>query len=309
MSDERLNESPIDRFLNRISNQRSRLAITIGPALVWLSLFVLLPLAFLIVVSFTTTNEQFEIVWEPTLTNFRTLLFRDGYSIWGTPFAQALRFSYWIALLTTILSLVAAFPVAYLLARRSGRFVRVIFFFLLVPFFSIYIVRIYAWFMIFGNGGAANSLLLKIGIISNPTGIFDFGIVPTLVSLTHAFIPYMLLTLYANLDGIDFTLIDAARDLGAGSLGAFRDVILPLTTSGILAGSVFVFIPSLGAFVAPEILGQGKFLMFGQMIVNRIHYQYNIGYGSAVAIFVAIAVLVTFILIYRYSGLEEFVEL
>lgn len=309
MSDAQPDWSLSDRFLDRFSDQRSRLAITIGPAVLWLSLFVLLPLAFLVVVSFTTTNEQFEIVWKPTLVNYRALIFREGYSIWGTPFAQALRFSYWIALLTTVLSLVAALPVAYLLARRSGRFVRVVLFFLLVPFFSIYIVRIYAWFIIFGQGGAANSILLQAGLISEPSGIFDFGIVPTLVSLTHAFIPYMLLTLYANLDGIDFTLIDAARDLGAGSLGAFRDIVLPLITSGILAGSVFVFIPSLGAYVAPEILGRGKFLMFGQMIVTRIHHQYNIGYGSAVAIFVGIAVLATFILIYRVSGLEEFIDL
>lgn len=298
-----------DRFLNLFTDKHNRLAITIGPAVLWLSLFVLLPLAFLVVVSFTTTNERFEIIWKPTLVNYEALIFREGYSIWETPFAQALRFSYWIASLTTLLSFLAALPVAYLLARRSGRFVRVVLFFLLVPFFSIYIVRIYAWFMIFGSGGAANSMLLRMGLISEPAGFFDFGLVPTLVSLTHAFIPYMLLTLYANLDGIDFTLVDAARDLGAGSLGAFKDVVLPLTTSGILAGSVFVFIPSLGAFVAPEILGRGQFIMFGQMIVNRIHYQYNIGYGSAVSIFVGIAVLATFILIYRFSGLEEFVDI
>lgn len=309
MATDRTQWTLADQVLDRFRDDRNRIGVTVGPAAAWLAMFVLLPLVFLVVVSFTTTNEQYEIVWRPTLVNYEALIFREGYSIWETPFARALRFSYLIALLTTVSSLVIALPVAYLLARRSGRFVRVTLFFLLVPFFSIYIVRIYAWFMIFGQGGAANSILLQTGLIGAPLRLFDFGIVPTLVSLTHAFVPYMLLTLYANLDGIDFTLVDAARDLGAGPLEAFRDVVLPLITSGILAGSVFVFIPSLGAFVAPEILGKGKFLMFGQMIVTRIHYQYNIGYGSAVAIFVGIAVLVTFVLIYRLSGLEEFVDL
>lgn len=309
MSDAQPGWSLSDRFLDRFGDHRNRIAITVGPATIWLSLFVLLPLVFLIVVSFTTTNEQFDIVWEPTLVNYEALIFREGFSIWETPFAKALRFSYLIALLTTVLSFVAALPVAYLLARRSGRFVRVALFFLLVPFFSIYIVRIYAWFMIFGKGGAANSILLASGLTSAPLNFFNFGIAPTLVSLTHAFVPYMLLTLYANLDGIDFSLVEAAQDLGAGPLEAFKDIVLPLITSGILAGSVFVFIPSLGAYVAPQILGKGKFLMFGQMIVNRIHFQYNIGYGSAVAIFVGIAVLITFVMVYRVSGLEEFIDL
>ena len=298
-----------DDIRTLFSDRRPRIAITVGPAAVWLSLFVLLPLFFLVVVSFTTTNERFDIVWEPTLVNYRTLLFREGLSMWETPFARSLVFSYKIATATTVLSFLVSFPVAYLLARRSGRFVRVTLFFLLVPFFSIYIVRIYAWFTIFGNGGAANSILLASGLISEPLEILGFGTLPTLVSLTHAFVPYMLLTMYANLDGVDFTLVDAARDLGASSVGAFKDIVLPLVSSGIVAGSVFVFIPSLGAFVAPEILGQGQFIMFGQMIVDRIHQQYSIGYGSAVAMFIGIAVIVTFVAIYRVSGIEEFVDL
>lgn len=296
-------------FQRLLSDTRARIAITVGPAAIWLSLFVLLPLFFLVVVSFTTTNEQFDIVWRPTLVNYETLLFREGLSMWETPFAKSLVFSYQIATATTILSFLVSFPVSYLLARRSGRFVRVTLFFLLVPFFSVYIVRIYAWFTIFGNGGAANSILLATGLVSEPLEILGFGTLPTLISLTHAFVPYMLLTMYANLDGVDFTLVDAARDLGASSLEAFKDIVLPLVSSGIIAGSVFVFIPSLGAFVAPQILGQGQFIMFGQMIVTRIHTQYSIGYGSAVAMFIGIAVILTFVVTYRVSGIEEFVDL
>lgn len=298
-----------DRALSKVASKRAQLGVTIGPALAWLGLFVLVPLGFLVLVSFTTTNEQFEIVWQPTLVNYENLLIREGLPVWDTPFVRSLVISYEIAAAATLATLLLSFPVAYLLARRSGLFVRVTLFFLLVPFFSVYIVRMYAWFAIFGSGGAANNVLLSLGLIDEPLSVFGFGVFPTVVAITHAFVPYMLLTLYASLDGVDFSLVEAARDLGAGRVRAFTDIVLPLVGSGVIAGSSFVFIPSLGAYLAPELLGRGQFIMIGQLIVTRIYTQYSIGYGSAIAMFIVIAVLATFVVVYRLSGIEGIVKL
>ncbi len=282
--------------------------ITIGPAGAWLAFFVLAPMIFLVVVSFTTTDASFNIIWEPTLVNYEDLLFRDGLSIWETPFARSLLLSYMIAGVTTVTTLIVAFPVAYFLARRSGTFVKVMMFLLLVPFFSVYIVRMYAWLKIFGSGGAANNVLLTAGLLQQPHPVFDYGIVPTIIALTHAFIPYMLLTLYASLDGVDFSLVEAARDLGASRVQAFREIVLPLISSGIVTGIVFVFVPALGAYLAPQFLAKGQFFMIGQMIVQRVYVGYSIGYGSAMSVFIILAVIATLLLLYRVSGLDEFIQ-
>ena len=302
------NRSVRDRLSKRLRTVGTPVGITIGPAVVWLALFVLVPLLFLIAVSFTTTDQQFNIIWQPTVSNYKDLLGGEGIAIWRTPFGKALLLSYAIAIATTITTLLVAFPAAYLLSKRSGRFVKVTMFFLLVPFFSVYIVRIYAWFTVFGQNGAANNILLSLGLINEPLAVFNYGIFPTIVSLTHAFVPYMLLTLYATLDGVDFSLTEAARDLGATRLGAFRDVVLPLISSGIVTGCVFVFVPALGAYLAPQLLGRGQFYMIGQMVVTRIYTQYSIGYGSTMAIFIVIAIIATIIVLYRVSGVRELVR-
>lgn len=308
MTTDRTGWTARERLLDRFSSERTQLGVMLGPALVWLGLFVFLPLAFLVVVSFTTTNEHFQIVWNPTLANYHAIFFEGG-APWNTPFVRSLTISYEIATAVTIMTLVVSFPVSYILARRRGRFFRVTLFFLLVPFFSVYIVRMYAWFTFFGNKGVANNVLIHSGLIQSPLSAFGYGIVPTLIAITHALVPYMLLTLYATLTGVDFTLVDAARDLGAGRLRAFYDVVLPMIGPGVLTGVVFVFIPALGAYLAPLLMGQGKFLMIGQLIVTRVYTQYSIGYGSAIAMFIIVAIVGTVIIIYRVSGAQGLVQL
>jgi len=301
-------ENVFARIQQRLRGPRTYLGITIGPAALWLAVFVVLPMAFLVAVSFTTTDQNFNIIWEPTLVNYEALLLSEGVTFWEAPFVKSLMISYAIAGATTITTLFVSFPVSYLLARRGGRFVKVTLFLLLVPFFSVYIVRMYAWLKIFGGGGVANDLLIAFGLATEPLGIFDYGLLPTIIALTHAFVPYMLLTLYASLDGIDFSLVEAARDLGASRTKAFNDIVLPLISSGIVTGSIFVFVPALGAYLAPQFLARGQFLMIGQIIVQRVYVGYNIGYGSMMSLFIIGAVVVTIVLLYRVSGVNEFIR-
>lgn len=301
-------EFTVEGALTRIRGRIPALGIAVGPAALWLLFFVLVPMVFLLAVSFTTTDQQFNIIWDPTLVNYRDLLFSNGLEFWNSPFANSLLLSYAIASVTTVTTLLLTFPVAYYLSRRSGRFVKVTMFLLLVPFFSVYIVRMYAWLKIFGTGGAANNVLANVGLISQPLAFFDYGLLPTVIALTHAFVPYMLLTLYASLDGVDFSLVEAARDLGSSRIQAFKDIILPLISSGIVTGCVFVFVPALGAYLAPQFLAKGQFFMIGQMIVQRVYAGYNIGYGSTMSVFIILAVIATLIILYRVSGVREFVR-
>jgi spermidine/putrescine transport system permease protein len=291
-------------ILRRLSSREGTLGVTVGPGLIWLVLLLLAPLTFMVTVSFMQISPSYDIVWQPTLENYRELF--SGLGAWyETPFFKALYLSYFIATVTTILCLVLAFPLAYLLARRGGRTFKVIIFLVLLPFFTMYLVRAYSWFLMFGKNGVINTTLMRLGIVSGPVDAFGYGVPAIIVGLTHAYFPYMLLSLYASLDGLDFSLLEAARDLGATRIDTLRDHIIPLTLPGIIGGSLFVFVPSVGAFITPRFLGLNKVQMIGQLIEKRIVIRYAIDYGSAASMFIVVSIAAAFALAFRYMTLEE----
>lgn len=292
------------RVVQRLGTREGTLGVTIGPSLMWLLLLLLAPLTFMVTVSFVSINEAYEIVWRPTLENYGTLFAGTG-AWYQTPFFGALVLSYFIAAVTTMLCLLLAFPLAYLLAQADGRTFKIVIFFVLLPFFTMYLVRAYSWFLMFGPSGVINRTLMTIGIVDQPLELFDYGVPAIIIGLTHAYFPYMLLSLYASLDGLDFALVEAARDLGASRLDTLRDHIIPLTLPGIIGGSMFVFVPSVGAFITPRFLGLNKVQMIGQLIESRITGRYAIGYGSAASMFIVVSIAAAFALAFRYMDVEE----
>ncbi|MFB6242796.1 MAG: ABC transporter permease [Halobaculum sp.] len=293
-----------DGTLSFLRTEDGKLLLTAGPSGVWLGLLLLLPLTFMITVSFMNVNDSYNIVWQPSLENYGQLFAGQG-PFWQTSFFESLLLSYAIAAVTTVLCLTMAFPLAYLLARKGGRLFKVVIFLVLLPFFTMYLVRAYSWLLMFGPSGVLNATLLQLGVIGEPLGVLNFGVPAIIVGLTHAYFPYMLLSLYASLDGIDFSLVEAARDLGASRGEVLIDVILPLALPGIISGSLFVFVPSLGAFITPRFLGQGKVLMIGQLIEERINSLYAIGYGSAASMFIVVTIVVAFGVAFRYVSVDE----
>jgi len=288
-----------------LTTRNGSLSVTVGPALVWIVLLLLAPMAFMVGVSFLeVSRETYDILLQPTLDNYRALFHGSG-AVWETPFFKALWLSYFVATVTTVSCLVLAFPLAYLLARRDGRFFKVVIFLVLLPFFTMYLVRAYSWVLMFGPGGVINSTLLDLGLINQPLEVFNYGLIATIVGLTHAYFPYMLLTLYASLDGLNFSIVDAARDLGASRVDVLRDHIVPLTAPGIVGGSLFVFVPSVGAFITPRFLGQGKIQMIGILIEGRVSGTYSIGYASAASMFILVSIVAALVLAFRYVSIEE----
>jgi spermidine/putrescine transport system permease protein len=300
----RRSESLREQLVGRFASRQSQLALTTTPGLIWLLLLLLAPLTFMVSVSFLNVNDAYQIVWAPTMENYGQLFAGDG-AFWQTAFFDSLLLSYFIAAVTTVLCLVLAFPLAYLLARRGGTTFKVVIFLVLLPFFTMYLVRAYSWYLMFGPNGVINSTLMRIGLTNGPLGIFNYGVPAIIVGLTHAYFPYMLLSLYASLDGLDFSLVEAARDLGASRSESLKDVIVPLVLPGIISGSLVVFVPSLGAFITPRFLGQGKVLMIGQLIEERINSLYAIGYGSAASMFIVLSIVVAFAVAFRYVSIED----
>lgn len=305
MAAEDTDESVRAAAVRVLSSPYGRLGVTVGPGSAWLVALLLAPLSFMVAVSFFEVSPiSYDIVYEPTLANYRALFDGSG-GFWGRPFVKALWVSYGIAAVTTLLCLTLAFPLAYLLARRGGRTFKVVIFLVLLPFFTMYLVRAYSWVLMFGPGGVINSTLINVGLIDAPLGVFNYGVSAVVVGLTHAYFPYMLLTLYASLDGLDFTMIEAARDLGASRVDALRDHVIPLTLPGIIGGSLFVFVPSVGAFITPRFLAQGKLQMIGILIESRVAGTYSVGYASAASMFVLVSIVGAMIVAFRYVSIEE----
>jgi len=295
------------RIVGAFSSSLSRLGISVGPSLIWLFLLLLAPITFMVTVSFLTVDSfTYEIIWsQPTVDNY-TELFSGSGPIWETAFFKSLSLSYFIASVTTVLCLVLAFPLAYFLARRDDRTFKIVIFLVLLPFFTMYLVRAYSWLLMFGPSGAINDTLVRLGILDGPMEAFNYGVIPIIVGLTHAYFPYMLVTLYASLDGLDFTLVEAARDLGASRIDVVKDHIIPLTLPGIVGGSLFVFVPSVGAFITPAILGANKVQMIGILIENRaVGEATNPATASAASMVVVVSIVAALLLVFRYVTLDE----
>lgn len=283
--------------------KRAKLALMAGPGVSWLLALILAPTAFLVMVSFAEINSSYDLVWSFSVSNYRDLFIGQS-GPFNTPFIDSFLLSLGIAASTTIATVVLAYPVAYLLTRLSGRTFKIVLFAVLVPFFTIFIVRIYSWLALFGQSGLINSFLLATGVVSESVGLFEYGLAAVVISLTHAFFPYMLLTLYSSLEGIDYGVIEASRDLGATRIEIAKDVVIPLSAQGLITGCVFVFVPALGTFITPQFLARGQFTMIAEVLANRINELYALNYAAAGSLFLIIPTLIAFAIVMRTTSLE-----
>jgi spermidine/putrescine transport system permease protein len=203
------------------------------------------------------------------------------------------------ALLTTVICLVVGYPFAYHLATRAPRVRAVLLVLVMLPFWSNFLVRTYAWRVLLGSDGPLVGILGFLGFDDVRLLFTPFAIV---LGLVYGFLPFMVLPLYAAIERIDHTLIEAARDLHASGWKAFRNVTLPLSRSGIIAGSVLVFIPSFGAYVTPELLGGSRTTMIGSYVVRQFLSARDWPFGSALSVAILAVMLFATTLYFRTGG-------
>lgn len=245
------------------------------PGVLWTVLFCVLPLAVVLVVSFATRGTYGGIVWEFSLENYRDLL----HVLYGRIFGQSLL----LAALTTIICLAMGFPVAYYIARLPPQRQALWLVLIMVPFWTNFLVRTYAWIFILRTEGLMNTVLLKLGLIATPIEIL-YSNSAVVLGLVYGYLPFMVLPLYAAIERVDRSLIEAAWDLYADRWSVFRRVLVPLTKPGIVAGCVLVFIPSLGAFITPDLLGGARSMMAGNLIQHEYLIARDWPLGSAISI-------------------------
>ncbi len=207
--------------------------------------------------------------------------------------------SLWMAALTTLLSLVLSYPFAYWIATRAPRTRAILLVLVMIPFWSNFLVRTYAMKFLMGSDGPLSVITQAFG--GEPVRIL-FTLPAVFIGLVYGYMPFMILPLYAALERIDWELVEAARDLYASGWSAFRRITLPLSMPGVVAGSVLVFIPALGAFVTPVILGGGRPPLLGDYIVSQFQQARNYPFGSAISVTVMVIMLVATMIYFRKGG-------
>jgi spermidine/putrescine transport system permease protein len=285
------------------ARQRLQLAALLGPVTVFLGIFFLTPLVIMLIYSFLAPGLYGGVVWEFYPHNFgRILGFADpAFEYFDPVYVQIFLNSLRIALTTVAITLLVCYPAAFQIARLPERWKTFCLFLITLPFFASLIVRLFIWVLILKQTGFVNQTLMSIGVISEPLDlIYTEGAI--LLGLVYIFIPFMFLPVYASVEKIDWTLVRASQDLGANGFQTFWRVILPLTLPGILGGSILVFIPSLGNFVVPAVLGGAKVLMLGNLIEQQFLAARNWPFGAALAMLVMAAVLVLLFLYVRFES-------
>ncbi len=270
--------------------------VLILPAVLWLTFFLLLPLVLILIYSFATRGVYGGVVYKFTLENY--LAFFDPL------FLKLLLRSLGFSLLTTIVTLLLGYPVAFFIARYGGRWQKILMMLVIIPFWVNFLIRTYAWVILLRGGGVINAFLMKIGFISEPLNLlYTDGSV--LLGLVYGLLPFMILPLYTSLEKLDHSLLEAARDLGANPWRTFWRVVVPQSTPGIVAGAILVFIPAIGMFVITDLMGGAKNMMIGNFIQNQFLSARNWPFGSAAAIIVMAIVLLLLWIYNRWYDLDR----
>lgn len=275
--------------------------VGLAPALLILGVFMVVPLFIVGAYSFMGADPYGGVEAHFSTEAYVQLLFERDFddTLLFSPttliiFGRSLS----LALATTLLSLLFALPVAYYIARQPPARRNTLLLLVTIPFWTNLLIRTYCWILILRDTGLINTLLLRVGLIQEPmTLLYTNGAV--LLGLVYAYLPFMVLPLYATLERLDPRLLEAAHDLYASRWRVFRRVTLPLAFPGLVAGSVLVFIPSLGAFITPQLLGGGKNLMLGSLIQMQFAASRNWPFGAALAMLLLVFVLVALTLYAR----------
>jgi spermidine/putrescine transport system permease protein len=279
---------------------RKRIAILMGPPTLFLLFLFVLPLAIMAVYTFRAGT--FGLAREVfTLDNYREFLGNPSYTrlLWRSTV---------VAFIVSVLSVALAYPLAYYLAFRAGSRKVILLTILIVPAWTSYLLRILAWRLILGSNGVLNSVLLTLGIIDEASPILLYSMTAVVITLTYVWIPFVALPIFASLERINRSVLEAAADLGCAPWQAFLRVTLPLSMPGVLGGFFFVFIPTLGEYVTPLLVGGARGIMYGNLIQDQFVRALNWPLGSIMSLamlLVALLMMAIFLRVVRVSDLVE----
>jgi len=276
----------------------------------WLTVFFLVPFLIVLKISFSEARLAIPpyaplITWLHGLPVPRIHLSGYAYLFTDPLYLRSYLYSVMVAAVSTLFCLLIGYPMAYAIARASDAWRSFLLMLIVLPFWTSFLLRVYAWIGLLQNDGLINDVLLHLGLIHHPVTLLqtDFSLY---VGIVYSYLPFMILPLYANLEKHDMALLEAAADLGARPLTAFLRVTLPQSLPGIAAGSLLVFIPTVGEYVIPTLLGRTDQIMIGRMLSDEFFDNRDWPVASGVAILILLALVVPIVLLQRVerSNLE-----
>jgi len=267
----------------------------ISPTAIYAVLLLAAPLATVVLFSLLTGGRG-QIAWDFTLQNY--------IEVWTGPVYRAIMLrSLLVAFGVTIVTVMIAYPIAYFVSFHVEPSKKAIWLFLItIPFWTSYLIRVFLWKVILGYNGVVNSGLLSIGVIDEPLQWINYNVGALIMTLAHAYAPFAILPIFVSLEKIDRSLLEAGQDLGESRLRTFWRVTLPLSMAGVIAATLIVFIPTIGDYVTPDLIGGGKLPMIANMMEVQMLKVNNKPLGSAIAVsamFIVAIIAVGFVLLNR----------
>ena len=272
-------------------------AATAGPVSIWMIIFVMLPLLYILVISFMTRNVYGGIEYTFTLENYKEML--------QPLYIKVIWKSLKLAFLTTVVCLLIGYPLAYWIASKPSKTSAKLLMLVMIPYWTSSLVRLYSLNLLAMPNGFLNVFLMKLHIISEPLDIL-YSDTMVIFGLLTAMLPFSVLPLYSSIEKLDKSLIEASKDLGANSVTTFRKVTIPQTMPGIVGCVLLVFIPSLGMYYVPEMLGGGKVMLVGTLVKNQFLVTKNWPFGASLAI---LLIMITLAMMWIYTRVGKLDDL
>jgi spermidine/putrescine transport system permease protein len=267
------------------------------PPLLWMTLLYFVPLALLISYS-VWRLEAFDIVKTFSLVNFKTIFTNAAYR-------TVMMRTVLTALSVTAIDILIAIPLGYFIGRYGGRYRTLLSLLVILPLWSSYLVRVFAWKIILGYNGVLNNTLIALGILQQPSQIFLYNQFSTTLTFVHIWLPFMILPVITAFERLPQDLLEVSADLNAPPWATFRRVVLPLVTPGILAGSINVFSLTMGDFITPSLVGSPNGIMLANVISSQFGVSYNWPLGAAFALIVMLIVFSGLAIVLQRGGLDS----
>jgi len=291
-------------IFNYLRNHIPGRQIVIGVPYLWFLLLAAIPLLIVLKISLSemeSTSVSSMISWTegwPTIKfNFASYIFLSTDPLYFETYLSSIKY----ALITTVICLAIGYPFAYFMARSPKHLQPMLLMLIMLPFWTSFLLRIYAWKTLMVNNGVINNVLMSLGIINDPIAMMNTPF-SLLVGMVYSYLPFMILPLYANLSKLDVRYLEAAADLGTSPFRTFWLVTIPLSKAGIIAGSMLVFIPAVGEYVIPELLGGPDTLMIGRVLWDEFFSNNDWPMASAVAVVMILLILLPMAIFNKYQS-------
>ncbi len=280
-----------------MKKKKSGLFLTVLPLYLFTLCFVVGPLLYMVALSFATNGSGSSTIWSFTLENYKKIV----EPVYLKSFVQ----SFQLAITSTLLIVLMGYPFGYFMAKLSAKWKKRMMLLIMVPFWTSSLIRMYGWILILQAKGVLNGFLMKLGLIEEPLKIL-YSYPAVVIGMVYALLPFMVLAVYSSVEKMDWSYVEAARDLGANAVKAFFTVTFKLTLPGLLTGVILTFIPSMGLFFIADILGGNKIVLVGSVIQDQLTRGSNWPFAAALAV---VLMLLTSLMMFVYRKVTHVKDL